>query len=49
MKLNGRDTTGLSLEVILETLQTPERSNALTLLRDSKEFQVVLKMREMLP
>lgn len=48
-KLNGRDTTGFSLEAIRETLQIPDRSNTLTLLRDGKEFQVVLKTREMLP
>lgn len=48
-KLNGRDTTGLSLEIIRETLQTPDRSYTLTLLRDGKELQVVLKTREMLP
>ena len=48
-KLNGRDTTGLSLETIRETLHTPDRSITLTLLRDSKTLEVVLKTREMLP
>lgn len=48
-KLNGRDTSGLSLEVIREQLQMPDRSNKLTLLRDGKTLQVVLKTREMLP
>jgi hypothetical protein len=48
-KLNGRDTTGLSLEVIREKLHPPDRSNTLTLLREGKALQVVLKTREMLP
>ena len=48
-KLNGRDTNGLSLEIIRETLHTPDRSHTLTLLRDGKTIEVVLKTREMLP
>jgi len=48
-KLNGRDTTGLSLEIIRETLHTPDRSNTLTILRDGNTLEVVLKTREMLP
>ena len=48
-KLNDRDTTGLSLEIIRETLHAPDRSNTLTLLRDGKTLQVILKTREMLP
>ena len=48
-KLNGRDTSGLSLEIIRETLHTPNRSHTLTLLRESKALEVILKTREMLP
>jgi hypothetical protein len=48
-KLNGRDTTGLSLEIIRETLHTSDRSNTLTFLRDGKTLEIVLKTREMLP
>lgn len=48
-KLNGQDTTGLALEIIRETLHVPDQSITLTLLRDGKPLEVVIKTREMLP
>jgi len=49
LKLNGRDTAYLSLETIREMIGAPAQSHQLTLLRDGKVIEVVLKTREMLP